>query len=155
MLTAVILAGEGDEERLARTLVSLIPAVLEGFLRDAAVVDGGGAAGLADVADHAGCAFVPDLRTAAETARSDWLLILEAGARLEEPWAGAVRDHIAGSRRPARFRVGGGLLARLLRRGAPFRRGLLVRREEALVKGQAGLARVRAARLGARIEVRG
>jgi len=149
MLTAAILAVGGDEERLARTLASLMPAVLEGFLREAAVVDGSRSPGPALIADHAGCALVPDLRAAAQAARCDWLLILEAGARLEEGWVEAARGHVATSRRPARFAARGGLLSRIFRPGPPFRRGLLVRREEAMARGEAGLARLWAVRLGA------
>lgn len=155
MLTAAILAREGDEERLARTLAALVPAVLDSFLREAMVVDGGGAPGLMLVADHAGCALVPDLRAAAETARGEWLLILEAGARLEEPWVEVARNHIAATRQPASFKLRERLLPRLFRRGAPFRHGLLVRREEVLAKGEAGLAGVRTVRLRVELEAKG
>lgn len=154
MLTAVILAVDGDEERLGRTLASLVPGVLDGLVRDAIVVDGGRSAGLALVADHAGCGTAPDLAAGVAAAKGEWLLIVRAGARPQNGWGDAVREHLAGSRRPARFRASGGLLARLFRRAAPFGAGLLLRREEALAAGGTGLARMRAVPLEAGIEAR-
>jgi hypothetical protein len=61
MLSALILAADGDRapvspDALVRTLAALVPAAIEGLVRDLAIA---GLAGqdLASIADHAGCEF--------------------------------------------------------------------------------------------------
>ncbi|TCD13423.1 hypothetical protein [Oricola cellulosilytica] len=81
------------------------------------------------------------LRTAVEAARSDWLIVLEPGARLRAGWAEAVIDHVAKPDAGAAcFRppVSGHLfhrwLARLITRRRALARGLVISRHHALAK---------------------
>jgi len=90
MLSAVI-AVRDEEEGLARTLASLIPAVAEGVLRDASILDSGGLTGIATIADAAGCRrFEGDvgetLPHALSAARGQWVLALRPGVVLEAGW---------------------------------------------------------------------
>ncbi len=84
-----------DEAGLAMTLAALVPAVTEGIISEAIVVDAGSGDGTLVVADVAGCTIVEGngaegLRRAAELARSDWLLFLAPSTVLEANWQGEV-----------------------------------------------------------------
>lgn len=154
MISVLIETGEGDEERLARTLASLVPAAVDGVVREAIVVDAGRAGGLALVADHAGCRMAASLAEAIETARGDWLLLLEPGARLLEGWSEVALAHAGNGGRPARLTrdasVRVSLRQRLRSRGRPLARGLLIARRDAGALGT-GMKRLRLVTLPARI----
>ena len=78
MLSVIVLAGAEtgsfSAESVARTLASLVPAVVEGVVRDVTLVAPAGVAHLRELADHAGCAL-------AEAAAGDFLLAGLAAAR--------------------------------------------------------------------------
>jgi glycosyltransferase involved in cell wall biosynthesis len=119
-MISVIIATRDDETRLAMSLAALVPAAMEGLVREVIVVDRGSRDGTAVVADAAGCRFLeasdPNKdarRLAAEAARSDWLLFLPPGAILATGWqsdAMAFLDESiesgAGRGRAACFRLG-------------------------------------------------
>ena len=135
MLSVVIATRDGDEERLAHTLASLVPAAVEGALREVVVSAPEGAPGVQQVAEHAGCRLAASLSDAVRAAKGEWLLLLEPGARLREGWTESVLAHASEKSGPARFtaeasgwRHWAGHLARRRRRLA---RGLLIRRAEA------------------------
>ncbi len=158
MLSVVIEAKAGNEERLARTLGSLVGGAVSGAVREVIVIADDDPAGIAKVADHAGCRISGDLRSAVENAKSDWLLFLEPGARILDGWEESLLIHAARSSRPAclsRDSAGVWALAEFLRRNrTPFSHGLLIRRSEArplLREGGKGLSGLRPQRLAARI----
>jgi len=98
MLTAVIRAG-ASVPALAATFSVLIPAVADGFLGHAVVVDAVGDAELENLADATGASY---LRSAgaegwhlgAAQARGDWLVLLDAGDVPQAHWVQAVDRHL-------------------------------------------------------------
>ncbi len=91
MLSAIIIVSDGNvpvspsPEAVVRTLSALVPAAIEGLVRDVVLAAPGGNKDLARIADHAGCevaeADEPGSVIAAglKAARGDALLILRAG----------------------------------------------------------------------------
>ncbi|GIL02258.1 MAG: glycosyl transferase [Alphaproteobacteria bacterium] len=87
----VVIAADSEEEQLARTLAALVPAVAEGVVRDAVVIDTGGLPGIAAVASAAGCRHVAGspaqgLAEALAGGRGAWVLMLRPGVMLEVGW---------------------------------------------------------------------
>lgn len=123
-----------DEEGLARTLVSLVGAAVQGIVRDVVVCDAGSTDGTRHVADHAGCTLAgKGLAAGLAAARGEWLLFLEPGARLTDGWTEEVTSHMANHTTPARFSPAGArlpafLTGRISRRG--LHRGLLISRSQ-------------------------
>jgi len=98
MLTAVIRADDSPRA-LAATLSVLIPAVAEGFLGHAVIVDASGASGIESIADSTGASFLhaspaEAWRQGAGVARGEWLLLLDAGDVPQAHWAQAVQRHL-------------------------------------------------------------
>jgi glycosyltransferase involved in cell wall biosynthesis len=94
MLTVIIPTNE-SERPLVRTLACLVSGVTAGLVRDVILADAGSTDETSKVADVAGCGFmrVPGppgqrLRTAAASARGDWLMFLRPGTVLESAWVG-------------------------------------------------------------------
>ena len=91
MLSAIIIVSDGNvpvspsPEALVRTLAALVPAAIEGLVRDVVLAAPSGNPDLARIADHAGCeiaeADTPTAVIAAglKAARGDALLVLRAG----------------------------------------------------------------------------
>ncbi len=94
MLSVFIDCGP-DDHKLASTLGSLVPGAVEGIVRDVVLVDRGMEADARKVADHAGCRVITpeELRGAIRSAKGEWLLLLEPGARLVPGWINAVAEH--------------------------------------------------------------
>ena len=94
MLTAVIRA-DGSPRALAATLAVLIPAVAEGFLGHAVIVDTVGAPDFERVADTTGASYLranpaEAWRNGAAAARGDRLVLFEAGDVPQAHWVQAV-----------------------------------------------------------------
>ncbi|ETR76819.1 glycosyl transferase [Afipia sp. P52-10] len=92
MLSVIVLA-DGDERSVVMTLAALVPGAAAGLIRDVLLVDRESSAAMERVADVAGCHYLVQqgsagarLSKGAETARSNWLLFLRAGAILEGNW---------------------------------------------------------------------
>lgn len=155
MLT-IIMECRDDEAELAQTLSALVAGAVEGLVRDVIVLDRGSRDGSATVADAAGCRFLADwdLREVVGSARGDWLLLLEAGARPLSGWVDAVLDHVAIDGRPARFSPARGhrrpWLQRLGRRTGPLEQGYLMSKRDAFALASGGMALGELARAGAR-----
>ena len=83
-MISVIIETKDHAEDLARTLGSLVPAAVEGFVRDVTVRDLGSTDETRKVCDHAGARWLQggELSEAIKSARCDWLLFLAPGARL-------------------------------------------------------------------------
>ncbi|MFC7399467.1 hypothetical protein ACFQU1_19850 [Chelatococcus sp. GCM10030263] len=156
MISAVIRAG-GDGEALGATIAALVPAVADGVLRDAVVVDEGGDAEIWEIADAAGTHYLK--LSAGEDAwcrgaaavKGPWLLLIAAGDLPEPAWAVAAErfirkvkpgDVLGGARLTrSRSSAWGGLLRRL----APQSRvtsGVLVSKDLVL-QGHLGRARLK------------
>jgi glycosyltransferase involved in cell wall biosynthesis len=138
-MLSVLMETRNDEERLAVTLASLVGGAVEGMVREVIVCDAGSTDRTRDVAEHAGCRIMADggIAVGVAQARSDWLLFLEPGARLEEGWIEAVAAHIGKAAMAARFsRVKGSrapFLSRVFSRPRALEQGLLISTRQALV----------------------
>ncbi|MGN6536543.1 MAG: glycosyl transferase family 2 [Mesorhizobium sp.] len=130
-MLSVLIDTLDDEEGLARTLACLVGGAVEGVVREVIVRDNGSGDGTLTVAEHAGCHVVTGgFAAAVGTARSDWLLVLEPGARLEGGWTDEVAAYVAHSTMPARFSRASGsrapFLSRLMARPTALAQGLLI-----------------------------
>jgi glycosyltransferase involved in cell wall biosynthesis len=123
-MISVVVPTLNDETRLVACLAPLVPAAMEGLVRELIIVDGGSTDQTLEIADDAGAFILTgqgdratrwDLGIA--KAKGPWLLLLEPAVRLEFGWEAAVKKHLNGPRSPARFRLrrsdGAGLLASL------------------------------------------
>lgn len=130
MLT-IILECRNNEAELAQTLSALVPGAVEGVVRDVIVLDHGSRDGSPEVADAAGCRFLTawEIGDVVRSARGDWLLLLEPGARPMAGWVDAIVDHVAVSTGPARFRASRShrrpFLQRFGRKAPPLEQGYL------------------------------
>lgn len=95
------------------SLVTLIPGVEAGLVRELILSDGGSKDDIAAVADGVGARLVVgpkgrggQLRRGVELARGDWLLVLHADTALPAGWEELVATHIETDRRAAVFRLG-------------------------------------------------
>jgi rSAM/selenodomain-associated transferase 2 len=112
-MISVIIPTLNDEANLTATLTALVPAAVEGFVREVIVVDGGSQDRTAEIADQAGAAVITapanrgaQLRAGASAARHPWLLFLNADTVLDDGWereAGQFMERVetGRERRPA------------------------------------------------------
>ena len=112
-MITVIIPTLNAEAGLAACLTALVPAVVEGLVRQVLIVDGGSSDRTLRIADQAGADIVvapepgrgAQLRTGAAAARHPWLLFLHADTVLAEGWEREVSTFIdrvdAGQRPPA------------------------------------------------------
>lgn len=154
-MISVVIAANGQELLLAETLAALVPAAADGFVREVVVAESGSSQGTRLVADAVGCVIVEgDERTGLEAARSDWVLVMAPGVRLESDWfreAGVMMQRLQ--------RVGDRPVAMLFR-GAVDDYGWRARAREILLKlsrsrrrRQAVLAPRQALLAGARLAI--
>jgi glycosyltransferase involved in cell wall biosynthesis len=92
-MISVVIPTLNSEQVLPATLTALVPAALEGVVRDVIVVDGGSTDRTREIADHAGAEVITapanrgaQLRAGAHAARHPWLLFLNPDTVLEPGW---------------------------------------------------------------------
>jgi rSAM/selenodomain-associated transferase 2 len=92
-MISVVIPTLNAEEDLAATLSALVPAAVDGLVREVIVADGGSTDGTRRIVDWAGADLVASspgrgiqLRTGASRARSPWLLFLHADTVLDDSW---------------------------------------------------------------------
>jgi rSAM/selenodomain-associated transferase 2 len=92
-MISVVIPTLNAEQGLAATLSALVPAAVEGLVREVIIVDGGSSDRTARIADDAGATLLTaasgrgkQLIAGAAKARSDWLLFLHADTVLEPGW---------------------------------------------------------------------
>lgn len=92
-MISVVIPTLDAEAFLPATLTALVPAALEGVVREVIVVDGGSTDRTREIADHAGAEVVTapanrgaQLRAGAHAARHPWLLFLNADTVLDSGW---------------------------------------------------------------------
>lgn len=106
MITAVIRANR-NVEALAATLSVLIPAVAQGVIGHAVVIDEADDAAIERLADETGASYVRAKRGEAWSsgvaqARGDWVILLEAGDLPEPQWTPSIERHLVmAATRPA------------------------------------------------------
>jgi hypothetical protein len=132
MLSVVIVASE-DLPGLAAQMAMLVPAAVDGLVKEVILV-AGEEEGIEALAEDSGARLIRTagdlgdrLAAGAIVARGDWILTLGSAPVLREGWREPVERHLAGGAGvPVRLRAPGGWLSRL----APKTHGLLVRRLE-------------------------
>ena len=144
MITAFILANT-DAKALTRTLNALIGATVEGLVREVVLLAYSNNEAATKVADHAGCELAtPDGFSAlVQSAKGDWILILEGGAMPEQGWIEAVENHIQSRGGATRFTrsplAKQSLKQRLFHRDSLLALGLLIEKRAALMLGKSAL----------------
>jgi rSAM/selenodomain-associated transferase 2 len=100
-MISVIIPTLNAERTLAHTLGALVPAVVEGIVQEAIVVDGGSTDETRTIAEAAGTHLIEappgrgsQLEAGASKARGDWLLFLHADTVLEPGWAEEAQSFI-------------------------------------------------------------
>jgi Glycosyltransferases involved in cell wall biogenesis len=154
MLTVVI-ETRNQEAELAQTLSGLVSAAVEGLVAEVVVLDNASSDGSARVADAAGCRFFADwnLGDVLASARGDWILLVEPGARFQQGWIDEVLEYVSLNDTPARFSLARNyrrpLLKRMVAKPPPLEHGLLLTKRQALSAAQSGLdlTRLKAVRL--------
>ena len=111
-MISVVIPTLNAEQGLATTLAALVPAAVDGLVREVIIVDGGSSDRTLRIADDAGavllqqseCGRGQQLVAGAARARSDWLLFLHADTVLEVGWereAAALMERVGNGARPA------------------------------------------------------
>ena len=103
-MLSVVIATHESERALVPTLAALVPGAAAGLLGEVVVADAGSRDATAEVADVAGCRFISStkpigtqLKVAAASTRSPWLMFLRAGAVPQAGWIEAVDQFMAAS----------------------------------------------------------
>ena len=144
MLT-VVLECQDQEPELAQTLSVLVAGAVEGLVSDVVVLDHGSRDGTSRVADAAGCRFHSewDINDILRSARGEWLLFVEPGARPQAGWIDEIAEYVALNRLPARFTASRTyrrpLLQRLGRSVPPLELAYLVPKNQAIASAKSGM----------------
>lgn len=156
MLT-VIMETKDNEAELAQTLSALVAGAVEGLVSDVIILDHGSTDGSPRIADAAGCRFCLDwdLGDVLRSARGEWLMLLEPGARPIGRWVDELAEYVSLNRSPAQFSPSRmhkrPLLKRLAHRSPPLESGFLMPKGDAVAAARgkmplSGLTSGRAAR---------
>lgn len=140
-MISVVIPTLNAESGLAPTLAALVPAAVEGVVREVIIVDGGSSDRTREIADGAGAVLLTanggrgaQLAAGAAAARGRWILFLHADTVLEAGWESEARAFIErtdAGKRPesaAAFRFAlddAGLMPRVLERMVSTRCALL------------------------------
>lgn len=103
-MLSVIMPTLNAERHLPASLSALFPAAVSGLVKELIVVDGGSNDRTIAVVEQAGARIISckpgrglQLKTGAETARSDWLLFLHADTALAGGWIEEVENFVRGT----------------------------------------------------------
>lgn len=144
MLT-VLLECRDNEPELAYTLAVLVSGAVDGLVSDVIILDHGSRDGSARVADAAGCRFLQSwqLDEILRTARGEWLMLLEPGARPQAGWIEEILEYASFGKQPARFtpsrRFRRPFFKRLTRRAGILEHGFLMPKRQATELARPGM----------------
>jgi Glycosyltransferases, probably involved in cell wall biogenesis len=125
-MISVIVQGRAEARELAALLAALVPAAVDGLVREVIVIDDDPADATAAICEDAGAAVTADLQTATKQAKADLLLLLPTHLRLRPGWDESLRRHIErGGEGALVCEADAGLLSRLI---PPRTAGVLVDR---------------------------
>ena len=100
-MISVVIATHNDERTLGQTLASLVPAAVDGLVREVILADAGSTDETLAIAEDAGARVVQSegavearLAQACRTARAEWLLVIEVSVPAPHGWEGAAGHHI-------------------------------------------------------------
>jgi rSAM/selenodomain-associated transferase 2 len=92
-MISVVIPTLNASAELTATLTALVPATVQGLIREVIIADGGSSDATAEIADVAGANFIcgesgrgAQLAAGADEARSKWLLFLHADTVLQTGW---------------------------------------------------------------------
>ncbi|WP_312403944.1 glycosyl transferase [Rhizobium sp.] len=144
-MMTVLMECRDQEAELAQTLSILVTAAVEGLVSDVIVLDHASRDGSSRVADAAGCRFHNhwDIKDVLRSARGEWLLFIEAGARPQSGWIEEVIEHLAIHKQPARFSPSRNyrrpFLQRIGRSVPPLEYGLILQKKSAIAVAKSGM----------------
>lgn len=144
MLT-VIMECRDQEPELAHTLSTLVSGAVEGLVSDVVILDHGSHDGSSHVADAAGCRFHAewDIKDIVQSARGEWLLLVEPGARPQTGWIEDIQEYVALNRVPAKFTPSRNyrrpFLRRIFQKAQPLEYGLLLSKKQAISLAKSGM----------------
>lgn len=144
MLT-IIMECQDHESEAAHTLAALVVGAVEGLVSDVIILDKGSGDGIQALADAAGARFHAhwDIRDVVSSARGDWILLLEPGARLQPGWVEDLMEYLSLGRDPACFTPSKTFrkpLRHRFGRRPPLENGLLLTKHEALARARSGMS---------------
>jgi len=145
MLT-VLMECRDQEAELAQTLSILVSAAVEGLVSDVIILDHASRDGSSRVADAAGCRFHThwDIKDVLRSARGEWVMLLEPGARPQSGWIDEVAEYLALHKQPARFSPARNyrrpFFKRIGRAVPPLEHGLLVTKRHAIAVAKSGMS---------------
>src|ERR1700744_4956895 len=100
-MISVVIATHNDERTLGQTLASLVPAAVDGLVREVILADAGSTDDTLAIAEDAGARGTVGegpvetrLLEGCKIARADWFLILEAPSPAPRGWEPAAGGHI-------------------------------------------------------------
>jgi rSAM/selenodomain-associated transferase 2 len=100
-MISVVIPTLNAEASLARCLTALVPAAVDGVVREVIIADGGSTDATAAIADEAGATFIQaergrgqQLAAGACAAKSGWLLFLHADTVLQPGWEEEALRHM-------------------------------------------------------------
>jgi glycosyltransferase involved in cell wall biosynthesis len=126
MITVIIPTSNAERE-LQVLLAVLVPAAVDGLVREVIAADAGSTDATRVICEDAGVEVTSDLPSAGAMARGDLVLVLPADLRLRRGWEESLRRHIEGGAGAALLAEGpAGLVERLF---GPRRAGVLLSSE--------------------------
>jgi len=100
-MISVVIPTFNEAGHLPLTLAALVPAAVDGLVREVVISDGGSSDGTLEAADEAGAKIITStkgrgqqLAAACAVAKGPWLLILHADSRLAVGWETIALSHI-------------------------------------------------------------
>ena len=97
-MISVVMTSLNNERDLVEALSPLIPASVDGLVRELVVADGGSTDATLHILDEAGAVLVEGgLDAACRAAKGPWLLIMRPTSRLAHEWTGPVRRRLEGA----------------------------------------------------------
>ncbi|MCG9916233.1 MAG: cell wall biosynthesis glycosyltransferase [Phenylobacterium sp.] len=101
-MITVIVPSRASAEPLAGLLAALVPAAVDGLVREVIVADGDADPATAALCEDAGATLLRgSIAAAAAVAKGNWLLILSPDMQFPSRWIEVVADHSARATKPA------------------------------------------------------
>ena len=104
MLSVIIPTCDSAAE-LQGLLAALVPAAVDGLVREVICADAASTDPTAEICEDAGAKLLTGgLVAAARAAKGEWVLVLPAEIQLQRDWAEALKTHLTRGKRPAVLR---------------------------------------------------